>query len=81
MTFDHDPNDNSLNPKIDITMDLLWYSQETMLTACSGNCSVDLTTVPIGENASDHGKGYSLDMGINFALTNREELSCTNTGA
>ena len=80
ITFDHNPNDSALNPKIDITMDLLWYSQETMMTACAGDCSVNLTGVPEGENASDHNKGYLLDMGINFALPNRDELTCNNTG-
>ena len=52
-----------------------------MITACADPaCKVDLTGTPEGEDASDHGKGYKLDMGLNFQLAHADEMKCDNSG-
>jgi hypothetical protein len=73
LTFNHNPDNTTLNPTIDVTMDLLWYSQENMITYCADpSCTVNLTGVPEGELASDHSKSVKFAMGVNFARADRE---------
>jgi hypothetical protein len=58
VTWDHDPNSSELNPKLDVTLDLFWYSPDNMIIASQGPSMLSTDGIPDNEWATDHGKGY-----------------------